>query len=196
MATAPPAPKRLTIDDLASFPDDGRLRELVDGQVVEWDVTNHVHGYFLMALGGMLRNFVLAHRLGRVVGGDPLVRIQGSEHDARGPDVAFYARGRMPRDGRAAATVMVPDFVIEILSPSDRADMVQRKVRDWLRAGVRLLWYVDPETGETAVYHGGSIRYVDADDVLDGAEVVPGFTLRIRDIMDELAEQEEFADQQ
>lgn len=195
MATAPPVPKRLTVDDLASFPDDGRLRELVDGNVVEWDVTNHLHGFFLAALVATLRVYVRLHRLGRVVGGDPLVRIQSSEHDARGPDVAFYARGRMPRDPRAAATSMVPDFVIEILSPSDRADMVQRKVRDWLRAGVRLLWYVDPETGVTAVYHGGGIRYYDADEPLDGAEVVPGFTLRIRDLMDEWAEPEEPAEQ-
>lgn len=187
--------KRHTVEYLESFPDDGRLRELVDGRVVEWDVTNHVHGFFLMALGALLRTFVVQHHLGRVVGGDALVKIGESDFDARGPDIAFYARGRMPRDSRAAATVTVPDFVIEILSPSDRAGLVQEKVRDWLRAGVRLLWYVDPDTGTTAVYHAGTVRYVGPDDVLDGADVVPGFQLRLRELLDELESEEEPADQ-
>ena len=195
MLTTSSQVKRYGIDDLASFPDDGRLRELVDGQVVEWDVTTYVHGFFLAGLVAMLRTFVVRNRLGSVVGGDALVRIRESMYDARGPDVAFYARGRMPRDSRAAATVTAPDFVIEILSPSDRAGMVQEKVRDWLRAGVRLLWYVDPDTGTTAVFHAGAVRYVDADEELDGADVVHGFHLRLRELLDELASQEGPADQ-
>lgn len=195
MPIAPSQVKRYAVDDLESFPDDGRLRELVDGQVVEWDVTNLVHGFFLAAFAAILRTFVLQHRLGRVVAGDALVRIRESAHDARGPDIACYARGRMPRGIRAAATVTVPDFVIEILSPSDRAGPVQEKVRDWLRAGVRLLWYVDPDTGTTAVYHAGTVRYIGADEELDGADVVPGFQLRLRELLDELASQEKPADQ-
>src|SRR5690348_7026577 len=124
---------RYTIDDLAQFPDDGKRRELADGRIVEWDVTTFEHGWFLVVLARILSQFVVQRRLGVVVGGDVYVRMFGSNYSMRGPDVAFIARGRIPRDPRAAATDTVPDLVVEILSPSDRATDVQEKVHDWLR---------------------------------------------------------------
>jgi Uma2 family endonuclease len=60
-------------------------------------------------------------------------------------------------------------------------------MHDWLRTGVQLLWYVDPDTGDTTVYHGDRIRYVTADETLSGEDVLPGFTLRMREVLDELA---------
>ncbi len=177
-----------TIDDLDAFPDDDKLREIVDGQVVEWDVTNVDHGFFAGVLARILGVFIYQHRLGMLATNDAMVRILGSAHHARGADIAFFARGRIPKDRRAAATVTTPDLVIEILSPSDRAVDVQAKVRDWLRAGVRLLWYIDPVSGTTAVYADDRLTYVDPDDALDGGEVLPGFSLRLRDVFDELAE--------
>lgn len=187
MVTAAPT-RRYTIDDLAGLPDDGKRRELDDGQIVEWDVPDFEHGFFLAVLERIIGLFVSEHRLGAMTGGDQMVRILQSRHSARGADVAFYRRGRIPTDRRAAATVGVPDFVIELISPSDRAADVQRKVHDWLRTGVKLLWYVNPETGDTTVYHAGRLRYAGPDDALTGEDVLPGFTMRMRDVLDELAE--------
>jgi Uma2 family endonuclease len=181
-----PEKTRYSIDDLERCPDDGKLRELADGQIVEWDVTSRYHGWLLMALGALVTNFVFERRLGIVVGADPLVQIQGSRYDARGPDVAFFARRQTRQDLKAAVSVDVPNFVIEVLAPSDRAVAVQQKVLDWLRAGVRLLWYVDPETGTTTVYHDGRVTGVGPDEVLNGADVLPGFSVRLRDLFDHL----------
>ena len=179
--------KRYTVDDLAQFPDDGKLRELVDGQIVEWDMPDTYHGFIVSVLTHLLTAVVRSRRLGMVVSGDPLVRVQGSDHDARGPDVAFFARGRIPRNLRAAAADTAPDFVIEVLSPLDRAGDVERKVGDWLRAGVRLLWYVNPETGFTMVYRGTDVSRVPPEDTLDAADVVPGVQVRMQDLLDEAA---------
>lgn len=151
MAASPEARPKLTIADLEQFPDDGRLRELVDGHLVEWDVPTFRHGLLLLALGAWLRHFVRERRLGYVVGGDTMVKIEDSGFHARGPDLAVYRRGRRPKDIDAPATAVIPDFVVEILSPADRADRVLGKVQDWLDAGVPLLWYVNPETGVVTV---------------------------------------------
>ncbi len=78
-------------------------------------------------------------------------------------------------------------FVIEVLSPSDRASMVQAKVQDLLRTGVKLLWYVDRDTGVTVVYRGSTGTIVGPEEELRGDEIVPGFSLRMRDVLDELA---------
>ncbi len=139
--------RRLTVADLELFPDDGKLRELADGQVVEWDVTNFEHGSLAAFLSLLLGQFVRERRLGRVVVANALVKVQNSDYDARGGDVTFYRRSRIPGDRRAPATATAPDLVIEVLSPSDRATMVEAKVADWLRAGVPLLWYVNPRRG-------------------------------------------------
>jgi Uma2 family endonuclease len=179
------ATERYTVDDLDRLPEGNTHRELVDGRVVEWDRPNHLHAALVVLLSSLLHVYVRARRLGRTVSGDPLVRVQGSPRDARGPDIAFYRRGHYPTDVRAPATATVPDFVIEILSPSDRATEVDAKVRDWLRAGVRLLWYINPDTGVTTVYHQGTIRRVEAEETLDGLDVVPGWSVRLRDLLDE-----------
>ncbi len=177
-----------TIEDLDHFPDDGKLREIVDGQVVEWDVTNIDHGFFAGVLARILGNFVLQHRLGMVTTNDALVRILGSASHVRGADIAFFSRRRIPKDRRVGATTTTPDFVIEILSPTDRAVDVQEKIHDWLRSGVRLLWYIDPMKGMTAVYTGDHLTYVDAGEFLEGGDVLPGLSLRVQDVFDELAE--------
>lgn len=182
--------RRYSIDDLARFPDDGRLRELSDGRLVEWDVTSYRHGLLANLLAHLLTTFVRRHRLGSVTITDTLIRTRGGDHDARGGDIAFFARGRQPRDPDAAVSDVTPDFVIEVLSPSDQAREVQAKVRDWLRAGVRLLWYVEPESGVTTVYRGNVGTFVGPNEELSGEDVVPGFTLRLGDVLAELADDE------
>lgn len=191
MATSP-APRRYTVDDLARFPDDGKRRELVNGEIVEWDVPNVRHNAVLNALAFLLTLFVRQRRLGLVTSGDTMVRIRDSDADARGGDIAFFAIDHLPRDVDAAATRTPPDFVIEVISPSDRPVDIQKKVRDWLRAGVRLLWYVDPVTGNVTVYEGASqaghiVRYVGPDEDLTGGTVLPEFSVRLRDVLDELS---------
>lgn len=183
--------RRLTVADLELFPDDGKLRELADGQVVEWDVTNFEHGSLAAFLSLLLGQFVRERRLGRVVVANALVKVQNSDYDARGGDVTFYRRSRIPGDRRAPATATAPDLVIEVLSPSDRATIMEAKVADWLRAGVPLLWYVNPQTGMTTVYAGQAIRRVPPEETLDGGEVLPGFALRMADVLRELEEQDQ-----
>ena len=184
---APTQTKRYTVDDLAAFPDDGKLRELVDGQIVEWEGTTLLHGFFAALLSYLLTDVVRRDSLGLVAIGNPMVRIQGSDHDARGPDIAFFSRARIPRNLRAAAADTAPDFVIEVLSPSDRAGDVELKIGDWLRTGVRLLWYVNPETGFTMVYQGKDVSRILPDATLDAGDVVPGFRVRMQDLLDEAA---------
>jgi Uma2 family endonuclease len=183
--------RRYTVDDLEQFPDDGKLRELVDGQIVEWDMPNWEHSVLEAELGRIIGNFVRAHRLGTVGSGEAMVRILGSAHDARGSDIEFCSRGRRKwaEEARLPAALTPPDLVVEIISPSDRGDRVLDKIRDWLRAGVRLLWYIDPENGNTAVYQDDRITYVTAEETLDGGDVLPGFHVRLADVLRDVREQ-------
>ena len=75
----------------------------------------------------------------------------------------------------------VPDIAIEIRSPSDRAGTVLAKVADYLDAGARLVWVVDPVRQLVTVYReDGSHALLGIDDTLNGDEVLTGFEFALR----------------
>ena len=76
------------------------------------------------------------------------------------------------------------DLVVEVLSPSDRPGATLAKVADWLSAGARLVWVLDPARRLARVYrHDGSEQILTADESLDGEDVVPGFSCPLGDIL-------------
>jgi Uma2 family endonuclease len=66
--------------------------------------------------------------------------------------------------------------VVEVLSPSDRPGEVLAKIGDWLQAGCRLVWVVDPRRRHVRVYRGDGTESLVADsETLNGEDVIPGF---------------------
>lgn len=176
---------RLTVDDLDAMPEDGILRELADGELREWMAPGPEHGEIEADLSGELRAFVKARRLGKVMAGEVRFLIRGNPHRARMADVAFVAAGKYPAErAPAKADATVPDFVAEVISPDDQALMVQEKVRDWLDAGVRLLWLIYPNTREVMVYRPGfPVEIVPDSGVLSGHDVFPGLQLAVKSFL-------------
>ena len=102
----------------------------------------------------------------------------------RAPDLCFYAAGRFT-EGRPPATYieLIPDFVVEVVSPSDRAADVQQKIEEWLTAGVRLVWAVYPATRSVTVYRGlAAARVYLEGEAIDGTPMFPEFALPVADI--------------
>jgi Uma2 family endonuclease len=78
---------------------------------------------------------------------------------------------------------LVPDLVVEVVSPGDTQREVREKVEDWLRAGVRLVWVIFPATRTATAYRSlEDVIQLSEDDSLDGEEVVPGFNCRVGDL--------------
>jgi Uma2 family endonuclease len=78
---------------------------------------------------------------------------------------------------------LAPDLVVEVLSPTDRARGVREKVADWLRAGTRLVWVIDPANRSVTVYRSREdFQELSEGDTLDGGEVIPGFSCLTRDL--------------
>ncbi len=76
-----------------------------------------------------------------------------------------------------------PDLAVEILSPSDRASEVAAKVHDWLAAGCRLVWVIDPENVTVTVHRDRNrITILSSSDVLTGDDVLPGFSVPVRSL--------------
>ena len=102
----------------------------------------------------------------------------------RRPDVAFVSVDRWPLDRPMSPTEeawdVVPDLAVEVASPTDLAEFLLRKVAEYFRAGVRLVWVVYPLTRCIHVYQSWNrIQVVTESDTLDGGTVLPGFRLAL-----------------
>jgi Uma2 family endonuclease len=163
-----------------SIPDD-MLYEVVDGQVVE-KTTGTFETDIASLLDQILGTFARANRLGRVFS-EMLFRIDIGQDLQRRPDVAFVSHARWPYNRRPRDVPvwdMVPDLAIEVISPSNSASAVQRKVHEYFKAGVIRVWVVYPEQAEVFIYSTPQqIQVVGVGQELDGGDLLAGFRLPV-----------------
>jgi Uma2 family endonuclease len=144
------------------------------------------HGSVTAAVAGILREHVKKHRLGVVFAGDSGFVLARKPDTVRGPDVAFVSRERFERNAdNLRAFSGAPDLAVEVLSPSNTPAAMHAKVADFLAAGTRCVWVVDPESQTVTVYTSllGPYRLGEAE-TLNGGDVVPGFRVRVGEIFE------------
>jgi Uma2 family endonuclease len=158
-----------------------RLYELVDGTLVE-KAMGFDESRFAVLMVAHLSNYLERHDLGAVGGVDDLTRLFPGL--VRIPGAAFISRERYPRRMRRCGEIptVAPDLVVEVLSKDNTRKEMKRKLGEYFRAGVRLVWYVDPAKRTVKVYTAvDRFTELHEDDTLDGGDVLPGFALSIRD---------------
>jgi Uma2 family endonuclease len=177
MAQRDHTPKLLTAEHLAAMDDDHYKLELDEGRLVIMEPPRLWHGRVEARISALLFAFVEEHRLGVVYGGDPGFILARDPDTVRGPDVAFVRAERaLGADEENWYYEGAPDLAVEVLSPSDRPGQLAKKVKNYLDAGARLVWVVDPRA-RTVVVHAPDTppRILGEGDAIDGADVLPGF---------------------
>lgn len=177
--------RTMTADELLAMPDDGIRRELVDGEIREMVPAGWEHSVVAANLASDLNVFVRKNKLGAVGTADPTFRLSTDPDTVRVPDVAFVRRERLQAAGGAIKGFVngAPDLAVEVVSPNDRYSEVRAKVREYLAAGTAMVIVLDSEDRSATVYRPGRAPLeLTEDDVLDGGDVVPGWTLPVRDI--------------
>ena len=178
------SPSVQTAEDLLRFREPGKTAELVRGVLIVREPPGTGHGVHAARLLYRVMEFVKRHGLGEVIAQDTGFKIARDPDTVRAPDVAFVARDRLGQIPDVGYAELAPDWVGEILSPGDRPGEVLEKVGQWLGAGVRLVWVLDPARGEARVYRAdGTVAIAGADAELDGEDVFPGFRCPLRDIL-------------
>lgn len=171
----------VTDADLVRMPRDGRKYELVDGEI-RVSPAGYRHGLVSVRLIVKLWTFVAEHGLGDVLESNTGFRLPGG--NVRCPDVSFVSAARVPAGQPQGFAELAPDLAVEVLSPEDRHRDVLDKVGEYLGAGVRLVWVIDPEQATAVVFRSlTDVRRVERDGVLDGEDVVPGFTCALSELL-------------
>jgi len=176
----------MTLDELPSLPEGEWKYELQVGWLLGEPHPGGKHGRLAARVGELLGGYVRRHRLGVVFANDTWFVLSRSPDTVRGPDVAFVTRERFEAVGDVATAFPAPpDLAVEILSPSNTPAGIHAKVADYLAAGTRLVWLVDPEAETITVHRTLLFPWtLDADDVLDGEDVVPGFRVPVPEIFE------------
>ena len=177
---------RATAADLLAAPADGVRRELVDGEVRETAPAGFGHGRVALNAGAVLREFVRARASGVVVAAETGFRLRRDPDTVQAPDAAFVAADRLPDpEDQRGFLELAPDLVVEVVSPSDRAEDVVQMARSWLAAGSRLVWVAHPQLRLVVVHRpDGTATEVPVDGRLDGADVLPGFDVAVAELFD------------
>jgi Uma2 family endonuclease len=180
-----PPPGMATEQDALDIADhEDRWCELVDGILVE-KVMATFESLVACILIQWLNNFLEKNQLGIVLGEGGALRILPTR--MRIPDVSFIRWERFPgrKLPRVAVFRVAPDLAVEILSEGNTEGEMQIKVAEYFRAGVRLVWLLDPEDRSARVYTSADqFEVLDENGFLDGRDVLPGFHFRLRDLID------------
>ena len=178
--------KLLTAEDLLRLYSQGVKGELIDGVLRETVATGKRHARIAMIIGAKFVNHVVPRRLGQVGGTDGGVLIRRNPDTVREPDVYFVSAERLPLDDESDGYLeVVPELVVEIVSPGDSQTEVNEKIQMWLEFGVSMAVEVRPPQ-KAIVVHRPDIPPVTltGDDALDGGDVLPGFSLPLSEIFD------------
>ena len=182
------AAELMTADEFLAIPDDGIDRELVRGVVVERGRTemtrrNRRHAAAEAAVARILGNWVHESSpvRGRVLSGEVGCILRGEPDNVVGIDVVFITAEHAAQ--QTDETTMIdgpPLLAVEILSPSDKQEDIGRKIDDYLRHGVQLVWIIDTHF-QTVTVHQPECppELFNSSQVLESPDRLPGLQIQV-----------------
>lgn len=166
-------------------PTDGSKQELVRGEVVTKPSPGIRHGEVQLQVGYLIKSFLKTNPIGRAMTESGAVTERDPD-TVRGPDLSFYSAGRLPL-GQVVVTyhTEVPDLCVEVVSPSNSLRKLKDKAKEYLFAGVRMVWIVDPdERSVTIITEPIESRTLETGATLVGGDVLPGFTCKVAELFE------------
>lgn len=103
----------------------------------------------------------------------------------RRPDIAYFTREQI-RLGRVNKEDVIPEFVIEVISTNDQILQVRKKLNEYFKNGVKVVWLVYPNEQEVEVFTSyKQVKICTGDDICSASPVLPDFEISVSDIFKE-----------
>lgn len=182
--TTAAAPTRFTPADVQRLSHQaGKLYELVDGELVEKEVStlaNWVAGQILTLL-----NTVYGRDRAYAFTEQPTYCFDDALKEGKRPDVCLVWAERLPAGPNDDELHVAPDLVVEVVSPTNGFSQQLSRVRKYLRAGVPVVWVIDPPLREMYVFRRGrkTADILQEDDVYENDSLLPGLTFQLSRVL-------------
>jgi Uma2 family endonuclease len=180
--SGPISGQRMSLDEFLRLPHDGQKYELLGGQLI-MTPAGLEHEDIGMKLTRAVLRYLDSKPLGRLYGSSAGYRLPNDT--VLSPDLSFVRTEQLP-GGRSPIGFgeFAPDLAVEIVSPGDQALDIEDKVQLYLQHGTRRVWVINPRRRIATVYApDGTARVLQSDQLLDGEDVLPGFTCPLSDIL-------------
>ena len=179
--SVPDAPYPMTMAAFLAYPDeDGYRYELVEGVLVRMVGSRPAAGHVTVRLQSRLAIYVEEHGLGQVTGPDEPYDFEsvGQKDTGLLPDIGFYYASRDALVDPDKAYPFAPDLAVEVASPRQYRPGMQTKAGRYLAGGTALVWVVWPQRRQVDVWRPAANEptTLGVGDLLDGEDVIPGFT--------------------
>jgi Uma2 family endonuclease len=174
----------MTADELLTYPHDNQRLELIKGELRTMAPAGGEHGALTINVTLPVGAYVRANGLGVVFGAETGFILARDPDTVRAPDLAFVRQERIPPTGVPRGFFPgAPDLAVEVVSPSDIFTEVEDKVQEWVEAGCRLVWVINPRRRRVTAYRSlTDIVVLTVADALDGHDVLPGFRCPVADL--------------
>jgi len=171
----------LTIDEYERLPDVLACNhELIDGELVEEPGSALQDNLLRGLLVTLLRPYVREHRLGIVISG----QAYDFDGNAYGPDVTFFSESKRPLlNMKLRVQRFVPDLAIEIVSANDAFEKLAKKAQRYRQCGTQEVWIFSLEARLAFLYSEHRRVILEENDEFR-PETIPGFAIRIGDLLD------------
>jgi Uma2 family endonuclease len=168
--------RTVTPEEMSHRPDDGRVYEVVNGQLVE-KATSDIAHLVVANLWDALAVWSHALKQGRSFSRATFRFVSADTDMVRRLDVAYLSSERLAAYSWGHAHLeVVPDLAVEVISPKNKVVALEQKIEDYLRAGVRRVWVLIPEVKKVRIHRApGDVSELVADAVLTDEVVLPGF---------------------
>ena len=183
--TTATAKKQMTVEEFLALPDDGVRRWLVEGEVREYGMTvrNRQHGRVTARISQLLGNWLDGRPAprGEIADGEAGFRLSDNPPEVVGLDVAYVDADLIARTSTDTTLFDgVPVLAVEVLSPSDSREDIRDRVNLLLKAGVKVVWIVDPDDETVRVHRKGrGGKTFDNDEELTTEPELPGFRVPV-----------------
>ena len=179
------AKKLMTAEELLALPDDDKRHELVRGELIEMPPPGVAHGFVTDNFSWFFGYFVRMNNLPFATASEMGFYVEREPDTVFAPDYALIARARLPEPTPSRGYIygVVPDLVVEVVSPDYPAATVNVKTQMWLEAGVRLVMtaYIEEQTA-VVNRDDGIVQRFGVNDTLTADPVLPDFTCAVADI--------------
>ncbi len=176
-----PDPGTATVADVVRLDDhEDRLCELIDGILLA-KTADFYESYLAAQLGTQLNHFITRANLGIVMGAGGTMQLFPDQ--VRIPDASFVSWKRLKGSGFPDDPVplLVPNLAVEIISKSNTAKEMDRKLGEYFEAGSQLVWYVYPKQREVMVYTSPTdVTTLGETETLTGGELLPGLSIDLK----------------